>query len=294
MKRSNVLEAGFIKARSSDLPIMTEEMISEFLESDCRFTAAENQGIKLSKAANRLYGDSAIGYVQVKKEGPLCTVIVRVTPEHKVRNTGYRVTAAIDEKKRCIVSAACLDCTASEGGCKHVVALLFWLRRKCSEPSVTQIDCYWKKPALQLDGSETIMASEMKTSQQRAKRSAAVKTTSVDNSDFLNEVIRLGIERGTSSEIAKHFFNTSSPYDDLDIHMLLCSFHELDKNNPESFLDFVSSKFSAHTIEQVRQLTINESSSCYRLRYGRITDSMLYKAANSASDEGLVQVHSDF
>jgi hypothetical protein len=67
MKRSNVLEVGFIKARSLDLPIMTEEMIADYLESDCRFTAPESQGVKLSKAADRLYGDSAIGYVQVKK-----------------------------------------------------------------------------------------------------------------------------------------------------------------------------------------------------------------------------------
>ena len=96
MKRSNVLEAGFIKAH--------KEIISEFLESNCRFTAAENQGIKLSKAADRLYGDSAIGYVQVKKEGPLCTVIVRVTPEHKVGNTGYRVTAAINERNVALFS----------------------------------------------------------------------------------------------------------------------------------------------------------------------------------------------
>lgn len=61
------------------------------------------------------YGDNAIGYVQIKRDGELCTVKSRVTPEHKVRKEGYRVTAIVNETQSLVQSCQCEDCAASEG-----------------------------------------------------------------------------------------------------------------------------------------------------------------------------------
>lgn len=62
-----------------------------------------------------VYGDNAIGYVQLKREGTQCIVKARITPEHKVRKTPYNVEAIIDEENETVISCMCKDCPASEG-----------------------------------------------------------------------------------------------------------------------------------------------------------------------------------
>ncbi|KAL0098848.1 hypothetical protein PUN28_020793 [Cardiocondyla obscurior] len=52
---SNKLDPGFVKADSTNL------------------------------SSRESYGDSAIGYVSVKREGPICVVKGKICPEHKVR-----------------------------------------------------------------------------------------------------------------------------------------------------------------------------------------------------------------
>ncbi|GBL81424.1 hypothetical protein AVEN_143708-1 [Araneus ventricosus] len=92
------------------------------------------------------YGDSAIGYVQVKSENNLCTEKAIVTPEHKISKKRYGVTVICNEEV--VLSALCDSCAASLGGCKHAIAFLSWLHRRSEEPSVTEVTCYWKKSKL--------------------------------------------------------------------------------------------------------------------------------------------------
>ena len=61
------------------------------------------------------YGDSAIGYVQVMRKVPLCFCEAKIVPEHRVRTKKYAVRVIVDEEKEVVVSADCLDCTASLG-----------------------------------------------------------------------------------------------------------------------------------------------------------------------------------
>lgn len=50
------------------------------------------------------YGDSAIGYVQIKREGSIiCNVKAQICPEHRVRNKNYHVSLTINEEKEEIV-----------------------------------------------------------------------------------------------------------------------------------------------------------------------------------------------
>ena len=39
----------------------------------------------------------------------------------------------------------CFSCAASLGGCKYVIALIFWLHRRTEEPALTEVVSYWKK-----------------------------------------------------------------------------------------------------------------------------------------------------
>lgn len=67
------------------------------------------------RSGRETYGDSAVGYVQVKREGDICTVKVRITPEHSVRQKCYSVTLVCDEAQETVLSVQCEDCAAHKG-----------------------------------------------------------------------------------------------------------------------------------------------------------------------------------
>lgn len=54
--------------------------------------------------------------------------------------------AFVDVTKSEVIDSTC-TCKAAAGGCKHMVALLFWLEKKASQPASTDVECYWKTPA---------------------------------------------------------------------------------------------------------------------------------------------------
>lgn len=62
-----------------------------------------------------VYGDNAVGYVQLKRANEQCIVKAKITPEHKVSKKAYNVEAIIDEKEEKVVVCICKDCAASEG-----------------------------------------------------------------------------------------------------------------------------------------------------------------------------------
>lgn len=69
----------------------------------------------VDRGARKEYGDDAVGYVQLKRTGNICTVKGKITPEHRVHNKPYNVTVQIDENEEKIMSSECHDCTASHG-----------------------------------------------------------------------------------------------------------------------------------------------------------------------------------
>ncbi|GBP66541.1 hypothetical protein EVAR_51066_1 [Eumeta japonica] len=99
------------------------------------------------------YGDDAVSYVQLKREGDICIVKCKVCPEHKVHAKLYSVTLIMDEQEEAVKSIECHDCVASQGGCKHAIAFLMWIHRRSEEPSCTSVECYWMKSKLSRAGS---------------------------------------------------------------------------------------------------------------------------------------------
>ncbi|KYM98525.1 hypothetical protein ALC62_10759 [Cyphomyrmex costatus] len=86
------------------------------------------------RAEGKDYGDAAVGYVEVKREGNLCQVRGKICPEHRVNNKPYSVSMLVNEEIEKVEYVRCEDCAASEGGCKHAVAFLMWVHRRSEEP----------------------------------------------------------------------------------------------------------------------------------------------------------------
>ncbi|XP_011696468.1 PREDICTED: uncharacterized protein LOC105455110 [Wasmannia auropunctata] len=87
------------------------------------------------------YGDSAVGYVQLKRDGNICIVQGKVCPEHRVNSKAYVVKILVDEDDKNVIEVQCQDCAASEGGCKHAIAFLMWIHRRSEEPEPTESFC---------------------------------------------------------------------------------------------------------------------------------------------------------
>ncbi|KAL4710253.1 hypothetical protein ACJJTC_003533 [Scirpophaga incertulas] len=142
------MDDGFEKGQSDNLPKIDGLMVAYYLTKNSDFVAAEMRGVKMQRSVRDNYGDDAIGYVQVKRVGNICTVKCGITPERRVRATPYHCSLECDEKDNEILNVMCKDCAASSGGCKHAVAFLMWLHRRSEEPSTTAIKCYWRKSKL--------------------------------------------------------------------------------------------------------------------------------------------------
>lgn len=51
----------------------------------------------------------------MKREGDICTVIAKITPEHNVRNKAYKVRMVCNEAEEVVISTECEDCAAHLG-----------------------------------------------------------------------------------------------------------------------------------------------------------------------------------
>lgn len=99
------------------------------------------------------YGDDAVSYVQLKRDGNLCIVKAKICPEHKIHAKLYGVTLIVDEVDEAVKTIECHDCVASQGGCKHAIAFLMWVHRRSEEPSCTSVESYWMKSKLSRVGT---------------------------------------------------------------------------------------------------------------------------------------------
>ncbi|CAG9815499.1 unnamed protein product [Phaedon cochleariae] len=110
---SNKLDSGFVKASSGNLPIVDSEMVNEFYAAHIDFLSAEMRNQKTKRAARECYGDNAVEYVQVKRNGSQCVVKGNITPEHKIHKKAYEVIAIIDEEEKVVSKSNCMSCAAS-------------------------------------------------------------------------------------------------------------------------------------------------------------------------------------
>lgn len=223
---ANRKKDGFLKADSNNLPFVDCIMLSIF-QNGPDFKAAEIRGGKNIRSTRESYGDQAIGYVQVQRKGNICTVLARCTPEHKNHAISYELKVEVDEENEEILSGTCV-CSATKGGCKHIIAFTSWLHRRTEEKSVTQVESYWNKPRLANVGSSIKYVNTKdfnKTKKNGSKKQPAIppKTNAVLS---LIEMIQRGkssTAEGSSVSIFS-YFSEQSPVDRCDLHNLIDSF----------------------------------------------------------------------
>ncbi|XP_046735004.1 uncharacterized protein LOC124404715 [Diprion similis] len=282
-------DTGFVKATASNLPTIDIFMVTEFLKADDRFNAAEVRGAKASMACRESYGDKAIGYVQLKREGNICTVKRRVCPEHKVRSKAYVATITINEKDNEIQNVQCHDCAAATGGCKHALAFLMWLHRRSEDPAPTEVECYWKKSRLSGVGS-AIKYIESKDLGNQDSRS--VLSHPPNNETFLQKVLDIAQAQQIDGQISRISFQLiGERTSNLSMHRLALQFYLHESPQCKSVGDFLTlctNEMTKDLCDEAQVIT-KEQSNCplwYDLRYGRITASKLHESAHCKTDNG--------
>ncbi|GBO35029.1 hypothetical protein AVEN_74722-1 [Araneus ventricosus] len=101
------MDIGFVQGKSDNLPRIDSTMMTMYFKKNSDFMMAEIRGIKAQRSAKVSYGDTAIGYVRVKRDEDMCTVKGRITPEHRVRKKAYSVVLVCNESEDVILSVKC-------------------------------------------------------------------------------------------------------------------------------------------------------------------------------------------
>lgn len=242
--------------------------------------------IFLFRSARQSYGDNAIGYVQLSREGEICNVFSKVTPEHKINAKNYVVSCKINEKEHNILEVMCQDCAASEGGCKHAVAFVMWLYRRSEEPSPTDKVCYWKKSVL--SGATT--TKKFVTIADFGSRN--------DTSLSINEGHNLVYDKYINEAKKRKIENCITRYHIDDplkksaaLHYLKHQFMatSLDKVAQE-FINFCKVNMTPELLKTIEMETRNQSESklWMEMRYGRITASKAYEVAHCHKKDGVL------
>ena len=235
--------------------------------------------------------------MQLKRSGNTCEVVARVTPEHKVTSRGYRVTVVVDEELGEVQVVQCHDCVASQGGCKHGVALLMWLHRRSSEPSVTDVQAYWNKPRLSLVGSsvKAVPAGDLRPKPRDASQNSVIHDA--DTSDpgemFFQELLEEvnGGGEGASGLLFDYFAPKTSPWMECSLDRLLDSYLSTARPGEPVFKDFImhcKARMSSEMCGTIAKMTTAQSH-CkvwHSMRFGRVTASKLHEAARCKTEGG--------
>jgi hypothetical protein len=245
--------------------------------------------------------------VKVQRNGTLCKVVGRITPEHRIRIKPYIVTAEIDESEENIVSVVCDDCPASEGnikqnvvtlknnfidlifvlgGCKHVVAFVFWLHRRSEEPSPTEIKCYWAKARLSKAANSDVHLAAEDTGKKRLKLISTIEQDSLNA--FFTESMNVGLRAESFSPIIKHY----QPKPDLiGIDGLMQDYSALNQaHDAAGFIAFAKGRINPVECISIARNTVLQSKSKVweKMRYGRVTASKFWEVAHCNTVDGML------
>ena len=163
------------------------------------------------------------------------------------------------------------------GGCKHAIAFLLWIHRKSENPSVTEVECYWRRFSLASVG----------TSKKYIKLKDLEKTNIAlaqlpDNSSFLTTLIDKGKENQLDSQLSRHnFVLESRKFLCLSIHQLLLNFSDKGSSSADDFLEYAGKEISQDLCRMVEKCTRSQSDTLawHELRYAREPASKIYEAA---------------
>ncbi|KAL0811978.1 hypothetical protein ABMA28_009376 [Loxostege sticticalis] len=273
-------ESGFVRGQSDNLPRIDAFMMSSYFHSNPNYTSAEVKGVKSARSERQSYGDAAIGYVQVKRDGSgICIVKARITPEHNVRLKCYAVTAICHENEDKIISVTCEDGSAHLGGCKHAVAFLAWLHRRSEDPPSTSVECYWKKSQLSSIGTSLKFIKAKDMCNAPRKKLAPRKSPA---ESFLSIVINdCKKHNNTDNQLMKYSTEPNS-VEKLSIHNLSTTSQA---KTPDEFIKHCKLHMSTSACEEAEQATLgqSDSSKAYEAAHCSVLDGSLTESIMGAS-----------
>ncbi|KAK4006151.1 hypothetical protein OUZ56_011306 [Daphnia magna] len=293
---SHRLLEGFIKADSNNIPVVDIHMFSDYIKKDANFISPEIRCVKATRNGRESYGDSAIGYVQIKRTEKYCTIVAACCPEQSVRSKSYRVQVEVDLENSEIKSAICHDCVASAGGCKHSLAVLGWLHRESEKKSVTEVKAYWKKSKLSRVGS-TIKFVEAKALYSKSKKSKdpvnRLRKSSPANS-FYQEIVNWSntLTSQSSRSQSTFYYRVNAELnwcDTVDIHVLSLLYRSGNQStNVNDFFVFLKSHMTKENcrVAELKTQDQSENKDWFRLKYCRITASKVYEASKCRTSDG--------
>lgn len=281
---------GYAMADSRNLPKVDYMMLLQYMRENDSFNVAEIRGAKVLLSSRDAYVETAVGYVEVKRENAVCFIKGRVTPEHRVRTKMYSVVASINEAEETILDVKCEDCAASQGGCKHSICLIMWLIKRTEEPSVTSVRCYWTQPKLSaaVTQDKCILAKEM------GKRLPA--TTSLPNSLKKAAFLQECRKRKMQDSLFSDYNNAVITLDSFRVFKLLLDYYTASSSQDEltdytKLKIFVQNKLTNEVIDEIENQTRSQAHSqlWHILRQGRVTASKIYECTKCNTDGALVK-----
>lgn len=160
-----------------------------------------------------------------------------------------------------------------------------WIHRRLSEPSPTEVQCYWKRAVL----SSAVTSIKYKTTEQISGYKCTIDETKLNNSTFFEKVLKCAEEKQLDSQLSRHGFHLKERQVlKLSLHQMLINFCETKKSTADEFIEFASSEMTYELCQEAEIKTRDQSNNVlwYELRYGRITASKLYEAAHCKTNDG--------
>nr|XP_034194868.1 uncharacterized protein LOC117611080 [Osmia lignaria] len=200
---------------------------------------AEMRLVEASLSSRESYGDSAIGYVCLRRELSICTIKGKICPEHRVKSKRYAVTLVVNEADETIQEVNCEDCAVSQGGCKHALAFLMWLHCKRTVGTTKKF----------------VEATEL-------CKEEIPSTVLPDNSTFLQNILKKAEEKQIDSQLSRHNFELlERECYSLSLHHLLIAFLKNGGSAANDFIQFATSKMTPQLISKVEVETRQQSES---------------------------------
>uniref|UniRef100_A0A8D9BFU8 Uncharacterized protein n=1 Tax=Cacopsylla melanoneura TaxID=428564 RepID=A0A8D9BFU8_9HEMI len=151
------------------------------------------------------------------------------------------------------MSAVCVGCEAAAGGCKHILAFLYWLYRRSMEPASTSTTCYWAKPTLSKIGS-TIKYIKLENLTEKV----ADPPSSIDHDNCLADFINQAKSEKTVCQISPYLSDASaSP---ASLHLQMFNFkQQKNEEDAEKFILFLQSQIKSEDCHLLLKETVGQS-----------------------------------
>lgn len=159
-----------------------------------------------------------------------------------------------------------------------------WIHRKSENPSVTEVECYWRRSSL-----TSVGISKKYIELKELGKTDVVDRHLLDNLSFLKAVINEAKEKQLDNQLSRHnFILDSRKWMSLSIYQLLLNFCEKGSSSANDFLEYASKEMSEDLCRMAKELTRDQSDTqiWHELRYGRITASRIYEAVHCKTMNG--------